>query len=732
LRHGALRCHLLIGPPASSKSTTAAALAPLLAGPEGQPAVVLSTDAIRAEVFGDAAVQGPWPSIQQRLHERLIGAVAAGMPVIVDATHVERPWRLAITQKLALPRPVEWIGWWHFTPLSTCLRWNAKRERPVPTPVIHRMAAKLADEAFGPGRAEGFASVVAVQPTHQSDLGAYLRGELSGLKRRISAACNRQRQLLLHGHSRLLDLERLLFLLKLLADHPDLATTDQGSREALETLVSPLPSGELAERAAALLRKLHGECYDDADAVRRDLAWLEAQGFFLATPVTKAITPIPLIPLAAGQPPRAGGVNGGHPPMADAAVFVRVMTLLRHLLQTPFDRPADGPGAMAMQRHLLERLSEIPGGHGPGELATLRKDIEKTLTPYGFRLRHDNPRHGYCLGTALLSAPRLVEIHGVVQHAAEQLGDPTAQDLLDELEQRLGWGGIEVMATPPLRSYLDGAHPGVESLQQGSLAEPREAERIETAILEHRRVRLLRQSTFGGGDSRGGDNRGEEIRVWPLQLVFSAGLWHLAWEDDAIGRPHGLLQSERLEQLVFLQAEPRGRRNESDHNTALTRLQRLLHHCGGIELGDDLTAQEGLCQPSSDQRRRQLHTLRLSCKAAAFASIREGQLALLLEHIRVQRAASPRELQPSGNGSGEGWIHPALAQVLPANSPGDSHPHPVEIDLPPWILARGIALRRWLFSHGSAIRIEAPEALRQEQQGQALEMLALGQQRHLS
>ena len=43
------------------------------------------------------------------------------------------------------------------------------------------------------------------------------------------------------------------------------------------------------------------------------------------------------------------------------------------------------------------------------------------------------------------------------------------------------------------------------------------------------------------------------------------------------------------------------------------------------------------------------------------------------------------------------------------------------------ILARGSDLRRWLFSHGSAIRIEAPEALRQEQQGQALEMLALAQ-----
>jgi hypothetical protein len=36
---------------------------------------------------------------------------------------------------------------------------------------------------------------------------------------------------------------------------------------------------------------------------------------------------------------------------------------------------------MTMQRHLLERLDEIPGGHGPGELATLRKDIEKTPIP---------------------------------------------------------------------------------------------------------------------------------------------------------------------------------------------------------------------------------------------------------------------------------------------------------------------------------------------------------------
>ena len=55
-----LRCHLLIGQPASGKTTLAKALAPLLTGPGDAPALVLSTDVIRAEVFGDAAVQGPW------------------------------------------------------------------------------------------------------------------------------------------------------------------------------------------------------------------------------------------------------------------------------------------------------------------------------------------------------------------------------------------------------------------------------------------------------------------------------------------------------------------------------------------------------------------------------------------------------------------------------------------------------------------------------------------------
>ena len=42
--------------------------------------------------------------------ETVCVAAVQATPVILDATHARRPWRLAITQSLSLPAPVEWIG----------------------------------------------------------------------------------------------------------------------------------------------------------------------------------------------------------------------------------------------------------------------------------------------------------------------------------------------------------------------------------------------------------------------------------------------------------------------------------------------------------------------------------------------------------------------------------------------------------------------------------------------
>ena len=684
-----LRCHLLVGPPASGKTTLAAVLAELTG------AVVLSTDVVRAELFGDAAVQGPWCDIEARLHQRIRESVAAGIPVIVDATHARRPWRLAITQALILPAPVEWIGWWLYTPLATCLQWNQTRKRLVPEPVIREMAAALADPVFGPSRAEGFAVVVAVVPTHQRELQPLLRDELARLDHRIRSARNREKHFQLHGYSRLLDQERLLHLLRLLTTYPELSAADPATRAELEAIVSPLPEGDLADQAAAYLRRLHGACYCDVGAIRMDLVWLAANGFCQGEPSLAPMLPPPPVPLQPGDP-RPGGVHGGVPPLGDAPVFQRVFTLLRHLLQQPFDRQAGTP----LPEHLIAQLEAIPGAYLPGEAATLRKDLEKLLTPYGFRHRNDNVRHGYAIGTALLSSHRLREIHGVVSQAAGRLADPTAQDLLRELEQRLAWGGIAVDGTMPVRAFANRSIVSSALVRPASPAAERQAEALETAIVERRRIELERYVSVGSfADSPNGT-----FRVWPLQLLFHNIGWYLVFEDDAIGTGVGVIRSERIDRLALRRSERGNRRSDEAHRQALRRLELLLHHSGGIYFGHDLKTQLRLASPNARIRAKQLVTLRFCCQGWCFAFIREGLQRYPIEHTRFSRPL-PGE---------HWWHHPNAPHVLEPGSPSETHPYPVELDLPPWTVERDIDLRNWLFGFGAGIRIDSPQALRDE------------------
>lgn len=720
---------------------------------------MLSTDAIRAEVFGDAAVQGPWIDIQQRLQQRLIEAVAAGVPVIVDATHARRPWRLALTQALLLPAPVEWIGWWLYTPLPTCLEWNRYRERQVPEAVIREMAAALADPHVGPSRAEGFAALCAVVPTHHKDLEPLLAAELAALDRRIRSARARETHWQLHGYSRLIDLERLLFLIRLLSRFPELDAADPLTREQLEAFVSPLPSGDLADRAAVFLSRLHGECYGDAGAIRADLAWLEANGFCLGgdtlAPIRLAAVSLAegdaesvprhgwmpgsaasLVDDAAPHPstfrsnrrdhPRGaairGGIHSGHPPMGDGPVFQRVMTLLRHLLHSPFDR--DPGSSLTLHEQLIAATAAIPGGYLPGETATLRKDLEKLLTPYGFRAANDNVRHGYALGTAVLPAPRLREIQALVQQAAGRLADPSAQPLLSELEQRLAWAGFDEPA-PPLRLYARHGVVDTALVRRESLAAPRGAEAIERAMAQRRRVLLKRFTSAGShGGTTIGDGSGE-WRVWPLQLIFHHVGWYLCVEEDVIGQEHGLIRCERLDRLAFQSPSARGgslgsgpsdglRRSPERQHAALQRLERLLHHSGGIYFGDDISAQLALVRSSPRARSGVLQTLRFSATPWAFAFLREGMGRYPREQVRFSRPLP----------GDSWWRHPDAPHVLEPNAPTDSHPYPLELDLPSWTLAADIDLRTWLYGFGEGIRVESPTPLREELVRRCREMLA--------
>ena len=743
-----LRCHLLIGPPGSGKTTLAHQLAPLLQGANGEPGLVLSTDAIREELFGDAAVQGPWEEIRAVLLQRLNAAVAAGTPVIIDATHARRPWRLMYTQVLQLPRPVEWIGWWLTTKREQCKAWALRRDRPVPEAVIEEFHASLNNRFFKPDRAEGFAAIVALNPAAgEGSTDDDLRHRLAGLAGRIRNARNRQRAIepQLHRYSRLLDLERLLFLVRLLTSFNGLDASDPGTAAELLRICNPAPEGDLAERAAAYLaswKDVHGgnsDGYGDVEAIRADLAWLEANGFFRLDWQAR-----PPIDPGSGGPVQGSSINGGYPALASREVFQRVFTLLRHILQEPFDAPELAPAAeptaqapprakrarrsreefSPLYRHLIARLDDLEGSYRSDQEAALRYDIEHILIPYGFlapvKGRPQSRRQGYAIGTALLSADQLQEVHAQLKASLDRLSDQSQKPLLRSLEERLQRVGLLNAAGTPSRRVQAKralAHRSFTEEKPGTLADPEMAARVERAIVDRRRVwlRHLPDPVTDEQRQRGDDGR---FRAWPLQLLFHNISWYLAFETFQIGRRDGLglIRILRVDRLVLLNDDGNARRGtDQEHEGALERLQRLLHVCGGLYFGESIDDQQTVIAPVSGRRvEPPWGVMRFSCTPQVFQLIREEPNRFPPEHTAYAMSIP-----------GDGGLRSGLLHTLPPNPASDSHPYPVEIRLPIWTLERDWDLRNWLFRWGAGIRIEQPLDLRELQLNQAREVVGL-------
>jgi predicted kinase len=131
---------LLIGVPGSGKSTLAKQL--LTECPQRQ---LISTDAIRRQLFGDEAIQGPWSLIWQEIQRQFRLAIAKDATAIYDATNAQRHQRREI---ITFARDIGFtqiVGIWVATPLWLCLARNKRRKRQVPEEVIFRMYHKLKD-----------------------------------------------------------------------------------------------------------------------------------------------------------------------------------------------------------------------------------------------------------------------------------------------------------------------------------------------------------------------------------------------------------------------------------------------------------------------------------------------------------------------------------------------------------------------------------------------------------
>lgn len=111
--------------------------------------------------------------------------------------------------------------------------------------------------------------------------------------------------------------------------------------------------------------------------------------------------------------------------------------------------------------------------------------------------------------------------------------------------------------------------------------------------------------------------------------------------------------------------------------------------------------------------------MRFRCTERVYRFLREGLQRYPLNQMRFSKPLA-----------GDRWRHSAKAPVVLEPVAGDSHPFPVELDLPPWTVARDVDFRRWLFGYGSDVVIEEPQELRMEHARRALAVVASYSQAH--
>lgn len=153
-----ITCHILIGTPGCGKSTFAMRLAQLY-----PTARIVSTDQIRAELFGDESIQGNWLMIQEKVLKQMQEAMQAGQSIIYDATNAKKVWRVSLLEQIVdvglkeNKHKIQCIGWYLPTPLEVCQVWNKQRSRQVPDLVIEELFQALQDNP--PDESEGFVEV---------------------------------------------------------------------------------------------------------------------------------------------------------------------------------------------------------------------------------------------------------------------------------------------------------------------------------------------------------------------------------------------------------------------------------------------------------------------------------------------------------------------------------------------------------------------------------------------
>lgn len=125
-----VKFYMLIGLPGAGKSEIAREIADF-------NAVVLSSDAMRKEFYGDETIQGEPSKIFEEMQRRAIAALKDGKDVVYDATNISRKKRRHILSSINIPCcKIAYVVWARY---ETCLARDSARNRNVGESVIRRM-----------------------------------------------------------------------------------------------------------------------------------------------------------------------------------------------------------------------------------------------------------------------------------------------------------------------------------------------------------------------------------------------------------------------------------------------------------------------------------------------------------------------------------------------------------------------------------------------------------------
>ena len=143
---------MMVGLPGSGKSTYAKTLTL-----DGKPYIIHSSDKLREELYGDAAIQGDNNKLFAELHKRIKEDLRRGENVVYDATNIKKKNRIAFLRELEdIPCHKDCIVM--ATEYKACVYNNEHRERKVPLEVIRRMFLNYQP----PHESEGFREIIYV------------------------------------------------------------------------------------------------------------------------------------------------------------------------------------------------------------------------------------------------------------------------------------------------------------------------------------------------------------------------------------------------------------------------------------------------------------------------------------------------------------------------------------------------------------------------------------------